>query len=232
MLNINMKPFIDRNKKIKPELASDWLIQSTTKNNSIEISSEQLGVKFTVITSSFIEDITRTNLIIEGTKLQGTFLFDGERRIYTEQELFEWEDFQRQATQNNIPKEHLIVGESYIDNKGKKVIFLGTKYIAKSKTSMHILEMRDDINKDITKITKKHLFISKDLVDRKYGQNVKDSYSGKIISVDDVPMNLTPEKVNDLIKEYRERSLVVYFEDFPVSKPKWKLEYSKVILAN
>lgn len=234
MLKINMSPFTDNKRKIKPELASDWKIEKTSKNDSIQVVSKELNIEFTIPTESFIKDIIRLDLVMIGNKLQGTFLFDGKRNIYTDQEVFQFNDENEDASRKSFQKEDLIVGESYVDSEDNKVVFLGTKYIAKSKHNIsYLVSFLKDVEESITKITKKHLFINKEDVNSKYvyRQIVKESYKGKLVAIDPKNFRLSKEKIEGIIKRYKERARVVYYEDYTISDPKWEIKEGDITLV-
>ena len=91
------------------------------------------------------------NLTFIGNKLQGMYIFDKHRQIFSEIEYFELQDEIEITQIEEIKKKDLVIGEEYELEDGRQGTYLGSKYISRV-NSKNISE------NDILKIKKYYLF--------------------------------------------------------------------------
>ena len=219
--------FTDNGQKITPALASDWIFNDSDRSDYLRFSSSSLSQSFTVYLGDFIAFTKRLNITMVGNKLQGSFIFDKDRDLQSEQEYYEWEDQLEMNAQNEIKKADLVAGEAYKDDSGHTVIYLGSKYVSKIKGSYYNIK-NSTINEKVGSISKKHLFIYKRDLNQNYSwsSQIKDSYKGKIIEVS--PKNsITDEKLVKLQRSYYEKDQRIAFcDDYKAMNPIYEVNSS------
>jgi len=242
--------FTDNKVKIIPALASDYIVkyQNTYKKNVVNISSESLNQSFYVPLNTFFDSCERLNITIVGNKIQGTYIFDKDRQIHSEEEYFQWQDELEIINASEIKKNDLVPGELCVFEDGSKYFFIGSKFVSILKEYFY----REGFDpKKISTISKKHFFIPENFIENNerffnsgiiyllsagglypYRQGFKINPSKKIISIDNTKI-LEEEKINHLIDFYRmdKGNRLAYFEDFNIKNPNyvWSARENKII---
>ena len=152
----DFKPFTSYGKKIVPAVTNDWEIHTTFSNRKecLMLKSISLGQQVDMHTNSLFLFFDQNNIQINGRKINASLAVDGRGNFRSDEEFYRWEDYMESLSNNSVKKSDLIIGESYQFDNNDSVIYLGSKFISRSKYNLAFnLE-------NITKISKKHFFYS------------------------------------------------------------------------
>jgi len=206
--------FKDNGQDIVPALASDWefSISNASGNNQISISSTQLDQRFSIYIESFFTSLERLSIHSIGNKLQGSFIFDRYRAIFSEEEYFQWEDQLESNSLNEIKKKDLIPGQGYLDENGDMVYYLGFRFVSTLKEPLYKIRNYGITPNSISKVTKKYFFISQ----KDEAVLINNNFNRKIIDIVDKKI----KNQDVLLKTYYEnRFNIVQFSEEKISNP-------------
>jgi len=187
---------------IKPELASDWTVVKSNKINYINIQSKKINQTILIPVDNFVNFLNDEDIKLNGTKINGSFIFDTKLNMISEYEYKIWKH--SDETNANIENKDLKVGYVYSLDSGLKCIYLGYKYVSELILDKYISFDR------ITEITKKkYILLHDEVIElREYIYDDSDNSA------------LSENSCEELLKEYYDtQNNITYFEDKNIENP-------------
>jgi len=217
------KPFTSMKTKIEPQLSDDWEINPNTYNlnNGFILTSKKLNQSVADIDlRNFLRFCKDENLVIEGLKLNGTFVIGSDRKVYTERDFNKWTNKFSKRTETIIPKKDWIPGHKYKTPCGSEIIYIGKKYQVKIKDN------RDGDKRDYSICTKpSQIYFYKkgkslSVINQKFTEDLGEVYSNE-------------ERENEFNNYFSKNPLIVYLSnDKPKGDLKVKLKETELSITN
>ena len=204
--------FTENGSKIIPKMASDWKFSTSYRNNYLKVSSVEVNQSFIIPMQDFFNKLSTLNISTVGRNIIGSFIFDKDRIICSEDEYFRWEDKQETIQNKEIKKTDLIVGEAYIDEKGTRLYYLGFRYIIRRKDNSYYQSVLD-VSRDTTKIKKTYLF------SKKGSRAAFDKQTSKIVSMDGKKGEvINQDTIDRYIFNYKSKGKIIFCEEYRISE--------------
>jgi hypothetical protein len=211
ILNL-FKEFTSDGKKIKPDVASDWIYDFKLRHSDTYISliSNELNQKILNISAKdFLSKVRKEKIKIEGNKIIGSFAISSKKELEPEELFLKYESLIEELEAKEINKQDLEEGAEYELGDKRKAIYLGNKYIQTQniKGEKFVLSKIKKakliyVENEVKEINSKDKFIKKVSERKSTKEIIENARKGntKYVLIED----FYPEELNYIYKEIEE----------------------------